>query len=61
MAVVLIGTGGSLPDHDDWMSICFKNSEDFLDVSRLRRIWARLREPPSSAPDVMSHRDLIIR
>lgn len=28
-------------------------------MSRLRRIWARLRELPPSGPDVMSHRDLI--
>jgi aminoglycoside phosphotransferase (APT) family kinase protein len=53
------GRGGSLPDHDDWMSICFNNSEDLLDVPRLRRIWVRLRELPRSGPDVMSHRDLI--
>ncbi|MDX8434718.1 aminoglycoside phosphotransferase family protein [Mesorhizobium abyssinicae] len=53
------GRGGSLPDHDEWMSICFNNSEGLLDVSRLRRIWARLRELPPSGPDVMGHRDLI--
>lgn len=53
------GRGGSLPDHDDWLSICFKNSEGLLDVPRLHRVWARLRELPPSGPDVMSHRDLI--
>jgi aminoglycoside phosphotransferase (APT) family kinase protein len=53
------GRGGSLPDHDDWMSTCFENSEGLLDVSRLRRVWARLRELPPSGPDVMSHRDFI--
>ncbi|MGX9146952.1 aminoglycoside phosphotransferase family protein [Mesorhizobium sp. 128a] len=53
------GRGGSLHQHDDWMSICFKNSEGLLDVSRLRRIWDRLRELPQSGLDVMSHRDLI--
>nr|WP_292440349.1 aminoglycoside phosphotransferase family protein [Mesorhizobium sp.] len=53
------GRGGHLPDHDDWMSICFKNSEDILDVPRLRRKWAQLRELPPSGPDVMNHGDLI--
>jgi aminoglycoside phosphotransferase (APT) family kinase protein len=53
------GRGGNLPDHDDWMEVCFTNSEALLDVARLRRLWARLRELPRSGPDVMSHRDLI--
>lgn len=53
------GRGGNLTDHDDWMSICFKNSEGLLDVSRLRRTWTRLRELPFSGSDVMSHGDLI--
>jgi len=53
------GRGGNLPDHDDWMEVCFRNSEGLLDVNRLRRMWARLRELPPSGPAVMSHRDLI--
>ncbi|MBO1908609.1 aminoglycoside phosphotransferase family protein [Microvirga sp. 3-52] len=53
------GRGGNLPDHDDWMEVCFRNSESLLDVARLRHMWARLRELPPSGPDVMSHRDLI--
>lgn len=53
------GRGGSLPDHDDWMSTCFENSEGHMDVPRLSRIWARLRQLPPAGPDVMSHRDLI--
>ncbi|WFP66143.1 aminoglycoside phosphotransferase family protein [Mesorhizobium sp. WSM4904] len=53
------GRGGHLPDHDDWMSICFRNSEDILDVPRLRRKWGDLRELPPSGPDVMNHGDLI--
>jgi aminoglycoside phosphotransferase (APT) family kinase protein len=52
------GRGGNLPDHNDWMEVCFKSSEGILDVSRLRRLWDRLRELPPSGPDVMSHRDL---
>jgi aminoglycoside phosphotransferase (APT) family kinase protein len=46
------GSGGNLPDHDDWMDVCFRNSEGLLDVTRLRRMWARLRELPPSGPDV---------
>ena len=53
------GRGGDLSNHDDWMEVCFENSEDLLDVARLRRMWDRLRELPSPRPDVMSHRDLI--
>jgi len=53
------GRGGNLTDHDHWMDVCFRNSEGLLDVTRLRRMWARLRELPPSGPDVMSHRDLI--
>ncbi|WP_262296178.1 aminoglycoside phosphotransferase family protein [Microvirga sesbaniae] len=53
------GRGGRLPDHDDWMDVCFRNSDGLLDVARLRGLWARLRELPPSGPDVMSHRDLI--
>ena len=52
------GRGGNLSDHDDWMAICLKNSEGLLDVSRLRRKWAQLRELPPCGPDVMSHGDL---
>ena len=53
------GRGGTLPDHDAWMEVCLKNSDDLLDVPRLRRMWARLRELPPSGPVIMSHRDLI--
>jgi aminoglycoside phosphotransferase (APT) family kinase protein len=53
------GRGGSLPDHDDWMEVCLKNSVGLLDVARLGRLWARLRALPPAGPDVMNHRDLI--
>ncbi|TIQ26634.1 MAG: aminoglycoside phosphotransferase family protein [Mesorhizobium sp.] len=53
------GRGGHLPDHDGWMAVCFKNSENILDVPRLRRKWAQLRELPPSGYDVMNHGDLI--
>jgi aminoglycoside phosphotransferase (APT) family kinase protein len=53
------GRGGALPDHDDWMELCFRESAGLLEVDRLRRIWAELRELPPGHPDVMSHGDLI--
>ena len=54
------GRGGDLRAHDAWMETCFAHSERLLDVPRLRRLWAVLRElPPSGAADVMAHGDLI--
>lgn len=53
------GRGGVLADHDDWLEVCFRNSENLLDVQRLRQIWARLRELPPADTDVMNHGDLI--
>lgn len=51
------GRGGDLRSHDEWMDVCFEQSEHLSDVSRLRRIWARLRELPRQSPDVMTHGD----
>ena len=53
------GRGGCLRQHDDWMSVCFANSEGLLDVPKLRRKWAMFRDLPSSGSDVMCHKDLI--
>ncbi|MBV2156462.1 aminoglycoside phosphotransferase family protein [Kitasatospora sp. SUK 42] len=55
------GRGGEdLTVHDAWMETCFANSEGLLDVPRLRRMWAELRQlPRGRTPDVMSHGDLI--
>jgi aminoglycoside phosphotransferase (APT) family kinase protein len=53
------GRGGELRSHDDWIATCFERSESLLDVSRLRRLWAGLRELPRVDPDVMTHGDLI--
>jgi aminoglycoside phosphotransferase (APT) family kinase protein len=54
------GRGGDLRAHDAWLETCFERSERLLDVPRLRRLWARLRElPRGSAADVMNHGDLI--
>jgi aminoglycoside phosphotransferase (APT) family kinase protein len=54
------GRGGVLRDHDAWVRTCLARSRDLLDVPRLERIWARMRELPRGAdPDVMSHQDLI--
>ncbi|MGJ5892417.1 aminoglycoside phosphotransferase family protein [Streptomyces niveiscabiei] len=51
--------GGHLPDHDAWMERCFKESEDLLDVPRLRRLWSHFRSLPRTSPDTMTHGDLI--
>lgn len=54
------GRGGELRSHDTWMETCFGNSGQLLDVPRLRRLWAALRDLPRGAdPDVMAHGDLI--
>ncbi|MFJ8603095.1 aminoglycoside phosphotransferase family protein [Streptomyces shenzhenensis] len=54
------GRGGDLPSHDTWMETCFRHSEELLDVPRLRRVWATLRDlPRGAAEDVMAHGDLI--
>lgn len=53
------GRGGRLSDHDGWMELCFSKSEKLLDVERLRRMWADLRELPSPNRQAMSHKDLI--
>jgi aminoglycoside phosphotransferase (APT) family kinase protein len=53
------GRGGDLRAHDAWMETCFARSERLLDVPRLRRLWAVLRELPRTAGDVMTHGDLI--
>ncbi|MFG1925100.1 aminoglycoside phosphotransferase family protein [Cryptosporangium sp. NPDC048952] len=54
------GRGGRLSDSDAWMQTCFERSEGLLDVDVLRTLWDSWRElPRGSAPDVMSHRDLI--
>lgn len=53
------GRGGDLRSHDAWMEICFERSEPLLDVPSLRRTWAVMRVLPRSAPDVMTHGDLI--
>lgn len=53
------GRGGDLKAHDAWMENCFDKSADFLDVPRLRRMWAAFWELPRASPDVMTHGDLM--
>lgn len=53
------GRGGDLHAHDAWMETCFRRSEQLLDVTRLRRLWADFRELARDAPDVMTHGDLM--
>jgi aminoglycoside phosphotransferase (APT) family kinase protein len=52
------GRGGDLPDHDEWLQLCFLRSAALVDVSPLRVLWAELRSLPRQDPDVMSHGDL---
>jgi aminoglycoside phosphotransferase (APT) family kinase protein len=51
--------GGDLRRHDAWMESCFERSEGLLDVPRLRRMWGAMRTLPRTAPDAMTHGDLI--
>ena len=53
------GRGGELTAHDTWMETCFERSEGLLDVPRLRRMWAALRQLPRASADTMTHGDLI--
>jgi aminoglycoside phosphotransferase (APT) family kinase protein len=53
------GRGGRLQDSDEWMEVCFRESEGLLPVERLRALWTRFRSLPAAGADVMSHRDLI--
>lgn len=53
------GRGGHLPDHDEWLETCFRESESLLDVPLLRRLWAHLRTLPRVDEDAMCHGDLV--
>jgi aminoglycoside phosphotransferase (APT) family kinase protein len=54
------GRGGDLQSHDEWVQTCFRQSEQLLDVPRLRRMWRVMRElPQGAAAEVMTHGDLI--
>lgn len=50
--------GGHLPEHDEWLEVCFTKSGRLLDVPRLRAMWTDLRALPEVDDDVMSHGDL---
>lgn len=52
------GRGGHLPDHDEWLEVCFRESEDLLDVPRMRAIWAGLRNLAEVDAEAMCHGDL---
>jgi aminoglycoside phosphotransferase (APT) family kinase protein len=52
------GRGGHLPDHDQWMKLCFSKSEGLLDVGPFRDMWAGFRLLPRPDTDVMCHGDL---
>lgn len=52
------GRGGHLPDHDEWMDLCFAKSEGLVDVVRLRDLWGDLRVLAEVDEDAMCHGDL---
>jgi aminoglycoside phosphotransferase (APT) family kinase protein len=53
------GRGGDLQAHDEWVEMCFRQSEQILDVPRLRHMWEAFRALPRENADVMTHGDLI--
>jgi aminoglycoside phosphotransferase (APT) family kinase protein len=53
------GRGGRLHDHEGWMATCLENSETFLDVPPLRRLWKRFRDLSAPNTLAMCHKDLI--
>lgn len=53
------GRGGHLPDHDEWLDICFEESDGLLDTDRVRALWNELRTLPKVGREVMSHGDLV--
>lgn len=53
------GRGGALVDSDEWMEVCFRESDGLLPVDRLRTLWAEFRGLPATGPEMMTHGDLI--
>ncbi|MFC4136190.1 aminoglycoside phosphotransferase family protein [Hamadaea flava] len=53
------GRGGDLKKADGWLDFCFDRSVRILDVPQLRAMWTEFRELPRTAPDAMTHGDLI--
>lgn len=53
------GRGGTLIDHDAWVSECTRRSEGLVDTAAMRAAWARFRELPAGTADQMCHGDLI--
>lgn len=51
--------GGDLRSHEAWIQTCFQHSEGLLEVALFRELWDEMRELPRTAPDVMSHGDLV--
>lgn len=52
------GRGGDLKDSDEWMQVCFRESEGLLPIDRLRDLWDEFRMLPPARPEVMTHGDL---
>jgi aminoglycoside phosphotransferase (APT) family kinase protein len=52
------GRGGHLPDHDEWVGRCLRESAGLIDTVAAGRLWGALRDLPRHSPDVMTHGDL---
>lgn len=52
------GRGGDLGGSDDWMQVCFTESDGLLPVEELRGLWTEFRTLPAYRSEVMTHGDL---
>lgn len=52
------GRGGTLTDHDDWVTECIRRSAGLIDTDAMRRLWADVRQLPREDPEAMCHTDL---
>ncbi len=53
------GRGGDLRSQDEWVAECIRKSAGDFDGTLLTSLWAVLRALPRTAPDAMTHGDLI--
>ncbi|MHC6175919.1 aminoglycoside phosphotransferase family protein [Glutamicibacter sp. X7] len=53
------GRGGTLADSDEWIEVCFQESQGLIPVDELRQLWASFRRLPRAGKEAMTHGDLI--
>lgn len=53
------GRGGDLRAHDRWVAECIRKSTHDFDPGTLTSLWSSLHTLPRTAPDEMTHGDLI--